>query len=399
MRILFVSVTFPVPADSGLKMRTWDVLQALAAEGHDITFLAFTNPNEWSDDLDSVGGICSDMQAVPLALTNMSAGGDYVGRFESLFSLLPYAVTRFRSDVLRDLIVRRLHGQKYELILCDLPHSIINVPKMLSIPVVINAHNVEHLVLQRYLAYERNLIRKAYAWLEARKLRRWERYAYSRANLAMVCSQYDKFLIKSLCSKVPVAVVPNVVNVERYAPSGNGNGSRLLYTGGMDWYPNRDAVEFFVFRVLPQLRTLRDKVSFTVAGRNPPHGFLKRLTRVAGVEFTGTVPDMRDEIAKATICVVPLRIGSGTRLKILEAAAMAKAIVSTNVGAEGLEFVDGEEIILADEPQAIAQAIAGLLDDPPRRRKLGWAARKRVEQQYSLPVLQTALRNALAKLT
>ena len=117
------------------------------------------------------------------------------------------------------------------------------------------------------------------------------------------------------------------------------------------------------------------------------------------MEFTGTVPDMRDEIAKAETCVVPLRIGSGTRLKILEAAAMGKPIVSTTLGAEGLDFVNGEEIVLADDPAKFAEAVAELLADPGARRKLGDAARNRAERGYSFAVHRSTLRKALTLVT
>ena len=134
---------------------------------------------------------------------------------------------------------------------------------------------------------------------------------------------------------------------------------------------------------------------FRVAGRSPAESFRQRFADVDGVEFTGTVADMRDEIAKATVCVVPLRIGSGTRLKILEAGAMAKPMVSTALGAEGLELVDGEEIVLADEPRLFADAVATLLGDAARREELGRAARLRVEKEYGLPVFKAALRDAV----
>jgi glycosyltransferase involved in cell wall biosynthesis len=114
--------------------------------------------------------------------------------------------------------------------------------------------------------------------------------------------------------------------------------------------------------------------------------------------LTGTVPDMREQIASAAVCVVPLRIGSGTRLKILEAAAMAKPIVSTHLGAEGLDFVAGQEIILVDKPDAFARAVAGLLADAGARRALGQAARRRVERSYNFPVLRSAVRDALGAL-
>jgi glycosyltransferase involved in cell wall biosynthesis len=194
-------------------------------------------------------------------------------------------------------------------------------------------------------------------------------------------------------------VVPNVVDTDHYQPSGAEEPCTVLYQGGMDWYPNRDAVEFFVSAILPRLRASVPEARFVVGGRSPSDEFRRRFAAVPGIEFTGTVPDMRTEIARAAVCVVPLRIGSGTRLKILEAAAMAKPIVSTRVGAEGLDFVGGREIVLADEPKAFAEAVADLLRDASRRRELGRAARRRAQECYSLPVLRTAVSAAFAELS
>jgi len=193
-------------------------------------------------------------------------------------------------------------------------------------------------------------------------------------------------------------VVPNVVDFDHYAPREDDNISTILFQGAMDWFPNRDAVTFFVARMLPLLKQSVPHIRFVVAGRNPPPTFVSKFAGVSGIEFTGNVPDMRAEIAKAAVCIVPLRIGSGTRLKILEAAAMAKPVVSTRIGAEGLNFSDGEEIVLADEPLAVARAIVALLADPVRRRTIGLAARRRVEVQYSMSALRSALGQALAQL-
>jgi glycosyltransferase involved in cell wall biosynthesis len=167
----------------------------------------------------------------------------------------------------------------------------------------------------------------------------------------------------------------------------------------MDWYPNREALEFFVTGIFPRIRSQVPDVRFVVAGRNPPEEFRQRLGHIPGVEFTGTVSDTHAEIASAAGCVVPLRIGSGTRLKILEAAAMAKPVVSTRLGAEGLEFRDGQEIALEDEPAAFADAVVKLLSAAPDRHRLGQAARKRVEQNYRFHALRVSLRSAMSVLT
>jgi polysaccharide biosynthesis protein PslH len=266
------------------------------------------------------------------------------------------------------------------------------------VPVVVDTIHVAHELLSRYTACMRNPAQRLYTWMEYRKMRRWELEVCSGAAAIWACSQRERAVFEEFCPGVPVAMVPNAIDVDTYSPAPERDDLTLLYTGIMDWYPNLNAAEFLCFEILPHFRRLVPGAKLRIAGRCDSARILRRFARIPGVEFRGTVPEMRDELAEATVCVVPLRIGSGTRLKILEAAAMAKPIVSTRLGAEGLEFVDGEEIVLADQPEAFARAVADLLADPSRRRALGQGARRRVEQQYSLTVLRKTLRQALAGL-
>ncbi len=398
MRLLVLSLTLPVPANNGHRMRIGALLRALAVEGHDITLLTFAEPGELEEN--DVRGLemCHFLDVVPRVSPSLSGTSNYGERMVSLFGTVPYGVKRFRSRLMTQRISHWLRSQALDAVLAETSYALVNLPASLSIPLVIDNQNIEHRLLERYVTYERNPARMAYAWQEMLKLRRWEQRAWSSAAMAWVCSPDDGWAVERLSPKTAVAVLPNIVDLEVYASGASPEPLTVLYAGGMDWYPNRDAVEFFVSRILPELRRRAPGVRFVVAGRNPSDGFRRRFADVPDVEFTGTVPDMRAEIARAAVCVVPLRIGSGTRLKILEAAAMAKPVVSTRVGAEGLEFVPGKEILLADDPLAFAREVAALLGDPSVCRSLGQAARRRVQENYSFPVLRTALRRALARM-
>ena len=397
MRLLFLSFAFPLPANNGHRMRTWSMLEALAAEGHDVTLLTFGKPGETKGHDAALRKVCREIEIVPLVLDSLSSTANYLQRLVGLFSEQPYAVRRFASSEMQARIRQFLARGSFDAVLCDTVYSAVNLPATYA-PVILNSHDVEHLVLQRYVTLERNPAKRLYAWSEMHKLRKWEKETCHRAAIGMACSENDRQFLSSLCPVLRVTVVPNVVDIDCYAPQREQDSSTILFQGAMDWFPNRDAVTFFVDRMLPVLKQKLPHVRFVVAGRNPSPSFVSKFAGVPGIEFTGTVPDMRCEIAKAAVCAVPLRIGSGTRLKILEAAAMAKPIVSTRVGAEGLEFVDGEEIVLADQPSDFARAIVDLLADPVRRRAMGLAARRRVEIQYSMSVLRCALGQALAQL-
>ena len=399
MRLLFLYSSCPVPANNGSKMRTYALLRALAAEGHSITLLAFADPRELDGNEAVLSGLCERVEWVPRKHFSLSMNRDYLARLSHIFFDMPHSVLVFRSKSMEKRIRQLIDAERIEAIFCEETQPLVNVGDHVPVPLILDNQNVEHLMLSRYATYERNPAKRLYAGLEGRKTKVWERQSCQRAAVALACSEHDRALLQALSPEVPVVVVPNIVDTDVYQPGGQEDCSKVLYQGGMDWYPNRDAVEFFVTQIFSRMRSQIPDVRFVVAGRNPPEGFRKRLSQVPGVEFTGTVPDMRAEIASAAVCVVPLRMGSGTRLKILEAAAMAKPIVSTRLGAEGLEFRDGQEIVLEDEPAAFADAMVKLLSGAADRHWLGQAARKRVEQDYSFGTLRASLRSAMSVLT
>jgi glycosyltransferase involved in cell wall biosynthesis len=398
MRLLVLSLTSPLPANNGGKMRTWSILRGLAAEGHELTLIALADPRDGQQLSPELSKICKRVIQVPHNFKSLSSSKDYIRRGAHLFASTPYGVASAKSAPMASQLASQLGEKSVDAVLCEQTDLLVNLPSKLSVPLIVDFHNVDYLIMERYLRFERNPPKRVYAWLESRKLRSWEARACQSAASAFACSAHDCALLQALAPNLPMFVVPNVVDVNEYTPEAGEDNGKILFQGGMDWYPNRDAVEFFVTQIFSRVRSHAPDVRFVVAGRNPPHDFRQRLSRVPGVEFTGTVPDMRSEIASASVCVVPLRMGSGTRLKILEAAAMAKPIVSTHLGAEGLEFSDGQEIELADDPAVFANAVLKLLAAPSDRHRLGQAARNRVEQDYSLPALRASLRQPLSRL-
>jgi len=229
-----------------------------------------------------------------------------------------------------------------------------------------------------------------------------ERRSCYRAAIAMVCSNIDRDTLRQLHPKLPIFVVPNAVDTDSYHADENHSPSNaeqvLLFQGGMDWYPNRDAVEFFARAVLPLVRAECPNVRFIVAGRNPPAHFVTELSADIGIEFTGTIPDIRPCLSAATVVVVPLRLGSGTRIKILEACAAGKPVVSTSVGAEGLDLEARKDIVLADDPVGFADSVVALLRDPVRRNTMASSARAVVVERYSLLSLKRSMERAISAL-
>ncbi|HYH46617.1 MAG TPA: glycosyltransferase, partial [Thermoanaerobaculia bacterium] len=237
-------------------------------------------------------------------------------------------------------------------------------------------------------AAERRPWARLYVDLQRRKMERFERALLARLDRCLVCSEQEAELLAGW-GIGHVTVVPNGVDTGYFRPAGTppaageraGTGARLLFTGAMDYRPNEDGAQWFLDEVWPALRERLPGVAWTIAGKNPSEA-LRQKAEPQGVELTGFVDDIRPWFERAEVFVVPLRIGGGTRLKILEAMAMGLPVVSSRVGAEGIEAREGEEIVLADTPAEMVQALAALAGDPARRAELGRRGRALVERRY-----------------
>lgn len=395
MRLLVVSLFAPLPANNGVKMRTWSVLQTLATEGHAVHLLCPSEDGVTPESETALTRVCAGIERLPVPRTFDKKPWKQFGRASALLSSLPSAVARARSKTFRRAIESSLARLAVDAIVLEQSVAAVNLPTAIGVPVVVDFHNVDHMIYERYARYVPRSPRRGYAMLEKTKFANWEGVVANRAAAAWVCSETDACLLQPLAPSLPLFVAPNVVDVESYTPGNTEQPFTILFQGGMDWYPNQDAVDFFVRRVFPQIRKTVPQAEFVIAGKNPPKSLRRRLEQTPRVRFTGTVTDIRRLTSTAAVCVVPLRIGSGTRLKILEAAAMGKAIVSTRVGAEGLHFVPGKEIVLADKPGEFTAAVVDLLLNSNGRRSLGRAARRRVETNYAHGSMQSAVRAAM----
>ena len=398
MRILFTSLAFPFPPNKGHRVRNSSLLLVLAREGHRVTLVSFAGPED-GPHLPLAVHCCERVITVPEPRLKMPS--DLLSRLCAAATATPFGVKRFSQPQMAAALLTELRRDTFDVVICDDIYMFGNLPAHTDAPILLNKHDLTHEIMERYAAYESNPVKRAYACLEARNVKHWEVRVCDAASAVFACSEHDRHIIRELCPRTTVCVVPNVIDVERYQPltparaPDADDGRTLLYIGAMDWHPNHDAVRYFVREVLPVVRRLVPGVHFVVAGRGASQA-LQNSLQADDVVFTGEVPDMAAQLAAATVCVVPLRIGSGTRLKIIEAAAMEKAMVSTSLGAEGLEFAAPAEIMLADTAEAFARTTAALLDAPERRAQMGRKARIRALESYSIAALQKALRSALS---
>jgi polysaccharide biosynthesis protein PslH len=251
-------------------------------------------------------------------------------------------------------------------------------------PKVLFTHNVEATIWRRHFEVATNPLWKAVSWLEWKKMDAAERRYLQLADQVLAVSETDVKSFAGFLPKDRLTVVPTGVDLEYFCPSpGKEEQDLIVFTGSMDWMPNEDGIFFFAESILPLVRQQRPGVKLTIVGRNPSRRLRELANLHTDLELTGRVDDVRPYMRRGSVSVVPLRVGGGTRLKIFEAMAMGKAIVSTTVGAEGLPVEPGKNILLGDTAEEFANHVVDLLQNPQRRREIGQAALQMVSRSYS----------------
>lgn len=384
MRILWVKVGGLWPPNTGGRLRSFHLLAELARRHRVI--LATTHAPD--GDPAALAGVLPGLEEIvsfPFVIPGRRSPRFAAALLRSWLSPLPVDLHKFRVGALAREVERRLAAGGIDLCVADFLSATVNVPLRGPVPVVFFAHNVEHLIWKRLAAIETRPHRRSLLELEWRKMRRAEARACARARLTLAVSGTDRDILAALAPGAAFGIVPTGVDTARFAPAGApGEPDRLVFVGSMDWLPNEDAALYFIDAILPRVRRQAPRARLVVVGRNPSPR-LRGAAAAAGVTVTGTVEDVRPHLASAAVCVVPLRVGGGTRLKIFEALAMGKAVVSTTIGAEGLPLEPGTHYVRADDPDRFAAEVVALLRDPERRRSLGDAGCRLVRERYSWP--------------
>lgn len=401
MRILWLKSDLLLPLDKGGKLRTWHLMRQLARR-HDITYLAFADPDTPRAHVDGMHEVAARVETVPRRDPAKGTPAFVLDAARHLVNPQPYAVGKYRSAAYRQRLATLLAETPYDVIVCDFLPPAVNMPAELPCPVVLFTHNVEAEIWRRHAETKTNAVARLLFGTQHRRMLRFERQTLARFDGVLAVSEADRETFARLYPEAirrPVHVVPTGVDTTFFAPASPASpaASRsLVFTGSMDWLPNEDAMVFFCRDVLPLIRAEEPDVTLSIVGRAPTPA-VQRLAATHGVIVTGSVDDVRPYMREAAVYVVPLRIGGGTRLKIFEAMSMAKAVVSTTVGAEGLPVTPGEHVLLADEPRGFARAVVRLLRDLDRRRGVEEAARALVVSQYDWSVVAGDLEQALVQ--
>ena len=382
MRILWVKMGGLWPATTGGRVRSLNTISELA-RSHQVTVITTHGQGDDPDGLKQQLAHCERVISVPYAVPKRGSAAFAASVAGSWFSHYPVDLWKWRVRDVRREVRAALGKVDTDLIVADFLFAAVNVGMTGDVPVLLFEHNVEYLIWQRLAHLESNPWKRALFEMEWRKVRACEADACRRADLTIAVSDDDKERLAELGAGIRAASIPTGVDTEYFKPCGAAEvPARLVFSGSMDWHPNEDAVCYFVDTILPRIRAEAPAASFTIVGRNPG-ARVRELAAQPGVIVTGTIDDVRPSIGEASVYVVPLRAGSGTRIKIFEALAMGKAVVSTTVGAEGLALESGRHFVAADTPHDFATAVIRLLRDPARRQALGDEGRALVEANYS----------------
>jgi sugar transferase (PEP-CTERM/EpsH1 system associated) len=384
MKILWVKAGGLVPPDTGGKIRSYHILRELARQ-HSVTFFSFyaAHDGDLHPDLKDMfdGVVC-----IPLKLPAPKSLAEIRDYGIHLLSSEPYSITKYCRPEVRRRLHALLQQEAYDVILCDFMFAAGVIPWDWPAPKVLFTHNVEATIWRRHYEVATNPIWKAISWWEWRKMEAAERRYLRLADQVLTVSQTDHDAFAPFVEPGKLTVIPTGVDVDYFRPMPvEETANSLVFTGSMDWLPNEDAILYFVDAILPLIKQQCPEVSLEVVGRSPSRKLQALAEAEKSIRLTGWVEDIRPFVARSSVCIVPLRIGGGTRLKIFEAMAMNKAVVSTSVGAEGLPVRPGENILLADAPQDFADSVVSLLRDPNQRRRLGTAARALVQESYGWP--------------
>ena len=402
MRPLHIAVLdeeLPFPLTSGKRIRTYSLLSRLAKR-HRITILCHRNPNPEESASAEARFRKLGIKTVVVDHTIPSKTGPafYARLARNLLSPLPYSVTTHSSAALASAVCALAREDSVDVWHCEwTPYAQVLrdalEDQIDSVKWTVMAHNVESLIWQRYREMESSPAKRWYIHGQWMKFERFERWAYNKATLPIAVSHEDARLMTQQLGVQRAEVIENGVDVEYFRPQRDveRDPAKLLFLGSLDWRPNLDGVLFLIDKVFPKVREKTQRASLLIVGRRPPEWLKQRVASAPGVRVIADVPDVRPSLATSGMLVVPLRIGGGSRLKILEALAMETPVLSTSVGAEGLQLTPDRDLVVSDGPSGLTDAILRAIDRPDEFQEMAERGRSRVVANYSWDPLAARL--------
>ncbi|MBI1831529.1 MAG: glycosyltransferase [Planctomycetes bacterium] len=398
MHVAIIDGDVSYPANSGKRLRTLNLMLQIA-QRHRVTYVGrcAEGSEEWRTAPTFLREHRIEPILVPDPVPQKTGLAFYARLFANLFSSQPYSVTSHYSEPMRQAVSELAARDHVDLWQVEWAPYLAMIDAALPGPRVVIAHNVDTLIWQRYYETEANFFKRAFLKTQWQKFRRFEQEAFRRATRVVAVSEDDARLIRNEFGQPNVDVVDNGIDRAYFENvTGQRDPMRVLFLGALDWRPNLDAVGLLLDKIFPKVRAIEANAKLVIVGRHPPDDLVERARQTAGVELHADVADVRPYLAESGVMAVPLRIGGGSRLKILEALACGLPVVSTAVGAEGLLLKPAEDYVQAEE-DAMADALVHAIRNPDAVRALAEHGRRIVLETYDWSVLARKLEAAWEK--
>ena len=386
MNILFLSTENPYPPDGGHHLRTFNVLKILASR-HKVYFVGFAQDKSEFKYIPEIKKFCETVDIYKVSETGYNRAF-FLLACKNVFSKQPLIAQRYFIPEARRRIKQLLVEGSIDLVHMDMLALGLYRGILGDTPVILTNHNVESLRIYRWMQIEKNLAIKCFLFYQYQKLRAFEQRICPEFDRCIVVSEYDRNYLKNLCGVDNFVVIPNGVDVRYFKPeSGEVRRDHLVWVGGMTGPYNSDAVDFFIEKIWSLLKDKVPGATIDFAGGGPTQMLRNKALEDKSVHVLGFVPDIRPIVHRASVFVAPIRIGSGTKIKILNAMAQAKPVVATTTAAEGIDVTPDENILIADDPEEFAKKILYLFRNEEMRRRIGEKARELMERKYSWDVI------------
>src|SRR5580658_5458606 len=391
MKLLWVKTDFLHPTTRGGQIRTLEMLRRLH-RNHEVHYVAFNDPAQ-PEGLARSSEYCAKAYPVAHRVPAKTSPAFALQLIAGLFSHLPVAVGRYQSAAMRRQVETLAGQHAFDSIVCDFLFPAPNIPRLDSC--VLFQHNVESMIWKRYVEHAAGL-KRVYFALQAKRMSAYEGEVCRLVRKVIAVSEADADAMQRIYGIARAYPTPTGVDLDYFArPDSSDKLADLVFLGSMDWMPNIDGAVWFASEVLPLIYRQRPDCTLAIAGRRPSAEVTRLADSDKRIEVTGTIPDVRPWLFGTLVSIVPLRVGGGTRLKIYEAMAAKAPVVSTAIGAEGLDVADGENIYIADSPQLFAQRCLALLASAAERERLSAAAWNLVASKYSWDVVTRSMERLL----
>ena len=382
MKVFFICNKSPYPLHEGGPIAMSRLIEGMVENGHEVKVLAINSP-KYQVNIDEVPKSYREKTGLELHYLDLSVKP--LAAFKNLFTSRSYHVERFISKDFKDHIISILKENTFDIIQFEtlyIAPYIETIRSLSKAPILLRAHNIEYHIWQRVMRTSRNPLKKLYLRHITRTLQRYEITAFTKFDGIAAITTRDAEQIRRHAEHVPVTDIPFGICPGKYKVVSleEGEFPSLFHIGSMNWMPNEEGVKWFINEVWPVVHRKLPDVPLYLAGRHMP-SWLSNLRREK-IEVVGEVESAEDFMASKGVMIVPLLSGSGIRVKIIEGMASGKPVVSTSIGAEGIECTSGDDILLADFPQEFADSIVTLLQDKQKAIQVGRNARRLIEEKY-----------------